>query len=288
MVVLSIVIISYFTVREIAQMWLTRSHEMSIYHHKNDQHDNINNFNSVERRPSLDEEEMYLGSGSAAAVKWKTKAKLPPKGDVAAPAEKKDGDGATHVKSFSEVVASGFELQATVGEEVNIEEETQIEVNAKEQVGEKVPSSDYRLSTLAAGGGKALVGGSAVDATDTKSHIEGMLEAFTRENVSEFITVYLGMSVSWRADPFNWVDLGTIVSSWLTLAGLLSEAIQNLADDQTIYDDQETAMQDINTAKIVLYVVCNCFCWIKLLGLLRGISKRMATFVSFFLSQFVA
>lgn len=74
---------------------------------------------------------------------------------------------------------------------------------------------------------------------------------------SRFVTVYLGIAVAYRVDPFNWIDIMCTLSCWLT-QGIL------LLDELHVYNSEKIP----NVTSLYVLTV-SLFC-LKLLGFLRG------------------
>jgi hypothetical protein len=105
------------------------------------------------------------------------------------------------------------------------------------------------------------------------------LRTFTYAKFSRFLTVNMGMAVAWRSDAFSWVDLASIITGWPTLILLLVDGSLMLADENRDENDHVTQSKVFNWWQVILNVLCVFFLWLKLLGYLKGTTKKMATFV---------
>ena len=102
-----------------------------------------------------------------------------------------------------------------------------------------------------------------------EKHRADTIEVLTsKERLSRFITLYLGISVSYRNDPFNCVDVLATTCSWLTFGALFAEAIGLVSHDYYRNMHVDT-----------LYITTVFLFGIKFLGFIRGTGIRMATFI---------
>jgi len=93
------------------------------------------------------------------------------------------------------------------------------------------------------------------------------------EGISRFVTVYLGLSSSWRSNAFNWINFFALLGCWITLLNQIASAtLSSLRSDYFV----RSLPLKIETA---VHVVTVFFLWIKGLGYLRGTGIKMATFV---------
>jgi hypothetical protein len=121
---------------------------------------------------------------------------------------------------------------------------------------------------------QAAEAGGKHDTETCASCVWRQLQKLNEENLSYCLTVYLMMPVAWRSDPFNWVDLFTLVSCWVTQAGLLRHGIDVAA---SVYDDEEPIR--LYVGEFSVRVMCVSFLSVKLFGFLKGTSMKMATFI---------
>ena len=96
------------------------------------------------------------------------------------------------------------------------------------------------------------------------------------ENLNYILTTYLFMPVSWRSDPFNWVDLGTLMTCWVTEAFLLHHAIDLIVSSS---EDGGSVSYNLYSGEYSIRVLCIATLWMKFFGFLKGTSMKMATFI---------
>ena len=127
---------------------------------------------------------------------------------------------------------------------------------------------------------------SSPDAAEAKPHwcemcvtaLWKQMQMVNEKNMSYCLTAYLMMPVAWRSDPFNWIDLLTLISCWITQAGLLRHGI-DVQREQYADDDSNDEPIRLYEGEYSVRVMCIAFLSLKLFGFLRGISMKMATFI---------
>eukprot|EP00613_Pedinella_sp_CCMP2098_P051347 CAMPEP_0171822042 /NCGR_PEP_ID=MMETSP0992-20121227/3649_1 /TAXON_ID=483369 /ORGANISM="non described non described, Strain CCMP2098" /LENGTH=1198 /DNA_ID=CAMNT_0012436593 /DNA_START=1 /DNA_END=3598 /DNA_ORIENTATION=+ len=85
---------------------------------------------------------------------------------------------------------------------------------------------------------------------------------------SRFLTVYLGVAVAYRVDPFNWIDISSTMMCWVTQILIIIEELGVTA----------AKMNNIESLRVLTVSLLS----LKLLGFLRGTGIKMATFIIMF------
>jgi len=80
---------------------------------------------------------------------------------------------------------------------------------------------------------------------------------------------YFGMSVAWRSDPFNWVDVGSCICCWLTFGVLGSSATLG----------RGRGGGGGGGPRELLFVATVFFLGLKFLGFAKGMGIKLATFI---------
>lgn len=94
-------------------------------------------------------------------------------------------------------------------------------------------------------------------------------------NISQFITVYLGLNEAWRNSIFNWINAGALCSSLITLLNTLVAASVIVAEKGN-GSEMNIIPKHILVHFHVLTVSLLC---LRAISFLRGVGLKMATFV---------